>query len=160
MGHCINGFVFPAASSLLAPRRLEHSRAVPLPQGFAFLPLTEAMYDEITRFSAAPEPFKEFVYLSVPIAQLAEEAEEMSRAAALVYFETDYHGGVGTQAAALWRDGKLAAGPYFRWGRGPINKALRALGVAKGRWTQDRFAALGLGRYRSNEGWLDRGEPQ
>jgi hypothetical protein len=159
MGHRINGFIFRAGLMAPALQRhgLEHEPAAPLPQGFAFLPLTDELYDKISRLSTEPTPFTNFTYLSLPIARLAEE---ISKTAALAYIETDYHGGVGTQAAVLWRAGRLAAGPYFRWGRGPINKALRALGVKRRGWMQDRFDALALGRHRSNEKWMGQRESE
>lgn len=84
-------------------------------------------------------------------------AAETSKRGALAYVETDYFGGAGRQAAAVWTGGALAlrplamtseqglARPAATW---PINAALRLLGVtAPAR--SDAFEAFGLGQYRS-----------
>ena len=74
----------------------------------------------------------------------------------LAYIETNYFGGTGSQAAAVFVDGKLvlkAAIPVTRNPPNrddPINTALRALGVmaAEG---QDEFDTLGLRQFRNLE---------
>ncbi|PXA91489.1 hypothetical protein DMC47_25625 [Nostoc sp. 3335mG] len=74
----------------------------------------------------------------------------------LAYIETNYFGGAGSQAAALFRDGAVvmrAAKPIDRLPAHedhPINSALRHLGVAASR-DMDEFDALGLGRFRDLE---------
>jgi hypothetical protein len=63
--------------------------------------------------------------------------------------ETDYAGGVGTQAAAVYRgEVQVMAPEVSESGKyGPINKALRHLGVAAG-GMMDEFDTVGLGQYR------------
>lgn len=84
-------------------------------------------------------------------------AAETSRRGSLAYLETDYFGGTGAQAAAMWSGGALALRPLAMstengigrppatW---PINAALRLLGVEPPAGF-DAFEAFGLGRYRS-----------
>ncbi len=90
---------------------------------------------------------------------LAALIEACSTLGALAYFEADYLGREGAQAAAVWRNGHLAAGPMllgrneqFSAETAPICVALRALGVeAAGR--ADEFATAGLGRHRRTADW-------
>jgi hypothetical protein len=72
----------------------------------------------------------------------------------LVYLETAYHGGMGQQGAAAFRDGRLVwhgadkditsahPGPHSH-----ISKALQLIDVPG----PDAFAELGLGRFRDVE---------
>lgn len=69
--------------------------------------------------------------------------------APFVIFETDYFGGAGDQAAAAY-DGDRALMPPTVGAIGPINRALRLIGVTP-RKSKDEFSALGLGRFRSFE---------
>ncbi len=60
--------------------------------------------------------------------------------------ETDYFGGTGTQAAAVYLDGKELLAPR-RAALGPINEALLQLGVQPSAG-QDAFDTIGLGGLR------------
>jgi hypothetical protein len=94
-------------------------------------------------------------------------AAAASRAGRLVYLETDYQGGTGTQAAVLWVGGEFAlkplsmavvAGgsrPRSTW---PINAALRGLGITAAQGF-DEFDRFGLGAYRSNDEIAARAMP-
>jgi hypothetical protein len=75
--------------------------------------------------------------------------------------ETDYFGGMGDQAAAVYRGQREVMAPWVDY-RGPINQALRELGaVAHG--PLDLFDTLGLREYRDFdelfEEYEDEGEP-
>lgn len=78
---------------------------------------------------------------------------EASRGTSLVYFETEYFGGLGGQGAAVFADGALIYGPISA-AIGPINEALALLGVAVTPPATDAFDAVGLGLHRSAEDWL------
>jgi hypothetical protein len=76
-----------------------------------------------------------------------------------LYIETDYFGGIGGQAAIMFRAGKRFYGPRTG-GTGPINEsidpiseALGLAGVVVSSVNVDAFAEAGLDRYRSNEDW-------
>jgi hypothetical protein len=71
----------------------------------------------------------------------------------VAYVETEYFGGDGVQAAAVWEGGAIAFGPR-QADAGPINEALRLLGVER-TTAQDEFDTVGLGRHRRNEGWIE-----
>jgi hypothetical protein len=60
--------------------------------------------------------------------------------------ETDYFGGYGSQTAIVYR-GQEVVMPAASAPGGPINRALRMLGVTAGA-NHDEFDTVGLGRYR------------
>jgi hypothetical protein len=97
-----------------------------------------------------------FRVLTPGVAALIEAG---STAGPVAYVEADYLGREGTQAAAVWRGGRLLAGPLllgrkepFSADTAPISVALRLLGVvAAGR--RDEFVVAGLGRHRRTADW-------
>jgi hypothetical protein len=157
MGHYISGFVADLDRLTVAARLLPGARICRLHLGLAFLPLT----DEIVSPDDLTTEHGSLVRLTqVTLAW----AEEQSKRFAIAYVETDYFGGRGNQSAVVWRDGAIQFGP-MRTGDGTslldgaINRALRELGVVRGRAT-DEFAAIGLNLYRDNEDWAQGiGEP-
>lgn len=89
----------------------------------------------------------------------AEEwLETASLAGPIAYIETDYFGGVGTQAAAVWDWGRLRWGPQTG-DIGPVNEALHSLGVPRVGAGHDAFERVGLQLHRSNDRWRDDGDP-
>ncbi|MEQ8706308.1 MAG: hypothetical protein RIC19_20415 [Phaeodactylibacter sp.] len=88
---------------------------------------------------------------------------ELSFLGKCAYIETAYFGGIGTQIAETWLEGKRIEGPLIsydgvepkiKFGHvavvdGAINQALRHLGVQSSE-EADEFDVVGLGRYRSN----------
>jgi hypothetical protein len=70
----------------------------------------------------------------------------------VAYVETEYFGGEGTQAATVWDRGATIFGPAEAEA-GPINQALRRLGVERTAG-EDEFDKVGLGRHRRNEDWI------
>lgn len=133
------GFKYPAAAPL-----------IPLAQGFALLPVTDALEKAPGDGGEAENPYTEFWRLSGPLAGLGKEISEAGKVA---YVETDYFGGSGSQAAMLWDAGEVI-GPPYQSRIGAINQVLARLGVEKGD-AADCFEALGLDRYRSNEEWIE-----
>lgn len=133
-----------------------------LPQGFALVPLTESLHDEIV---AAVQPtaldsFPQFERLSASVETAVREATAVGP---LGYIETDYFGGSGTQCAVAWTNAARLVGPFRTesgWdgsdytvrppGEWAINQVLVALGV-KPVGENDAFDTLGLGQYRVTE---------
>jgi hypothetical protein len=94
---------------------------------------------------------EEFQYLTTTLIVALQQA---SSGGAIVYFETEYFGGTGGQGAAVFRDGKLVFGP--EWADiGPINSALKKLGVTAAPPFIDEFDTVGLGQFRTTEDWLE-----
>jgi hypothetical protein len=76
-------------------------------------------------------------------------AAATSGSGGLAYVETDYWGGSGGQSAMAWLDGREVLAPARATGAaGPINSALRAIGVKRSE-EADEFDTIGLGLRRS-----------
>lgn len=152
MGHNITAIICRPELAAELAERAEAPAPTSLPQGWAIVALGERQLDAL-----AGETFTDcadgFTYLSSTLERLLAEA---STGAALVYLETGYFGGFGSQGAALFRDGRLVSrraegedDPRHQDGS-PISLTLRDLGVKAGS-AHDEFDALELGRYRDVE---------
>lgn len=152
MGHSINAVVGPLDS---VARIVEAAGCPPptsLPFGLVIAPLGHAQIDRLTGCNLG-EVAEGFKYLSP---SLEEGLSDAARGGAFAYIETQYFGGTGTQAAALFldrsppfrraaSDAKASIGPDS-----PINSALRSLGVRVSSG-QDEFEAVNLSRFRDLE---------
>jgi hypothetical protein len=152
MTHIIEGLIVPTEIA----ERISEEHAVPVSlnaAGVAFIPMTDVLLDRLaTRFpNATGHAPPEFSKLS-PSAVLW--LEQLSVTGRVAYIETEYFGGVGAQAAAVWDGGKIIFGPR-QADIGPINDALRVLGITRTQ-TQDEFDVAGLGRHRQTEDWARR----
>jgi hypothetical protein len=124
-------------------------RAVPLELGLALFPLTKGVIETLL-----PPPrsrtVDRFEHLHVELLELLAGFSALSP---VLYFETEYFGGEGTQSAIVVDNGKIVFGPK-QAGIGPISEGLRLLGVKKRSSDFDEFAAVGLQRHRWSEDWL------
>jgi hypothetical protein len=101
---------------------------------------------------------KGLVEFSVP-QWLSELTERFTKAA---YIEAEFWGGAGMQASTVLQQDKILFGPVISIDA--VNSALRIMGVEDdpsipifgvlGLPIKDLFAAVGLGRHRSVDGWL------
>jgi hypothetical protein len=163
MGHKLHAVLGPRAAVAEFASRWVLARLVELNQGFAMVPLSAALHDDIAELAnlRTPDPHPGFERLSPGVeAALRLDA---SRAGPVGYIETDYFGGVGEQRAIAWRAGEVLVGPFFsktEWrddgphteppGERAVNRVLSVLGVVTSERT-DAFDALALGRYRDTE---------
>jgi hypothetical protein len=149
--HIVAGLI--ARSPVLEAFSREHSlhRPVALVGDLAILPLREIDLDS---FQATPsdDEAKGLQYLSK---RLLDELRRSSHQGLLMYFETEYFGELGGQGAAVFQAGELIFGPH--WARiGPINHALKLLGVSVEPPAHDEFETVGLHLHRDAEGWLQQ----
>jgi hypothetical protein len=146
-------------------------KTVALAQGMALVPLTPALGGWLYQgHKGARSTHPGFELLSERVYQLGVRLSERG---AVAYVEAFDFGNVGGQDAIVWQHGGvvmeplhsfdgLAAMPESRPRRAspgaapchPINEALRRLGVEKS-GQYDEFDALGLGRHRKTEGWIE-----
>jgi hypothetical protein len=131
------------------------ARLVDLPQGFALVPVVR----ELLVHTGPAELVRGFYFLTETFdAGLAAA----SRDGPLVYVETEYFGGAGGQAAAVYREGRrtFLASTHDDCVVGddpwPISTGLRQIGVVRSD-AVDEFDAVGLDRHRTNLAWLSEG---
>jgi hypothetical protein len=130
-------------------KRWPGSRAVDLTGGWQAIPLEDELYELIgAAYAGLAKPDA----LDMAPAGLMEAlAEASSPGAMLAYVETEYFGGTGGQSAVAFADGRQVFAPARSKGAsGPINSALRAIGVER-IGAQDEFDTIGLGARRTME---------
>jgi hypothetical protein len=151
MGHFVTGLI--AKATVLQAFAGEHSLSWPvaLTGDLAILPLREI---DLASFQTMTLNEKAAGLQSLS-GQLVNELRRASQREALIYFETEYSGGLGGQGAAVFKEGELVFGPH--WAEiGPINQALKLLGVTIEPPARDEFETVGLHLHRDAEGWLER----
>ncbi|MDE6052222.1 MAG: hypothetical protein K2G55_00365 [Lachnospiraceae bacterium] len=144
MGHCIRAIIGVHESVQKLAEDWVYAEEIELLQGYGMVFLTNALLDDITELYDVPDEFcfPELDYFTVAAEQLLQQYSFRTK---LAYVETDYFGGVGTQAGVLYENGRISIEP--RSGDGTINLLLKELGV----WCRpgkDAFDSLNLGRYR------------
>lgn len=149
MVHSINAVVGPADTVRKIVVVAGGPPPTALPFGLVIAPLAEAQIEKLTGTNLG-EIAKGFSYFSPSLERaLADAAGEC----VFAYIETEYSGGIGTQAAALFSGQEAAVrliepDIYARaTPNSPINSALRALGVRSAS-ARDEFDTVGLGRFR------------
>ena len=145
MGYHLRGLLLPA--SVVPPADL-HS--VILPQSLTLIPLPDDVLDALPEASLPVTPTAGFTHLTGPLEVLIGQ---LSQAGRVAYVEAEYFGGTGSQVAAVWDGGRVLWG-LERGERGPVNHALRLLGVRRTD-SHDEFGSVGLDRHRHLEDWLD-----
>jgi hypothetical protein len=136
-------------------QRWPGSRAVDLAGGWQAIPLEDELYELI---AAAYAGLAKPDALDMAPAGLMEAlAEASSPGAMLAYVETEYFGGTGGQSAVAFADGRQVFAPARSKGAsGPINGALRAIGVQR-IGSQDEFDTIGLGARRTMDDYSAEG---
>ena len=143
----------PLNTATPSARRISEPAPVALTQALSLVHLRDDDLDGFVQASPA-QYVAAFAYLSAPLIDILLP---WSEEAPLVYIETDYSGGKGMQGALCCDDGKVVYGPA-RAVHGPVNEALAWLGVGTGEGSEDAFEALGLGRHRHTEDWVEAGQ--
>lgn len=144
MGHCIQAIIGTRRSVQELTHDWACAEQVVLPQEYVMIFLTDTLFDRITERSNKSDRDLSPVltYLTEAIHLFLQQYSLHGR---LAYIETDYFGGVGTQAGALYENGQLQIAPCS--GEKTINLLLSALGV-QCEPGKDAFDSLNLGQYR------------
>jgi hypothetical protein len=142
MAHCIQAFVTApdVAKRLIASR--PEAPLVELTPDLLLVPLTDSLFDAIC-CETPSEDIEPFWRLNQMV---LDAVLGCAGDAAIGYFETDYFGGAGTQAAAVWKHRRSLVEPSDRGS--PVNRMLAALGVKRS-VSKDEFDSVGLGRFRT-----------
>lgn len=128
-----------------------------LEQDLFVLPFDHNALDALATYEKPP--LAGFTYLGPELEQALSNASGTNE---FLYIENDFFGGTGSQAAALFRDGRLtwkdarAIGEkpslfsqLMGWDAGwPVNKGLQAMDVQR-LPGKDEFVSIGLDRFRA-----------
>lgn len=146
MGHSVQLIIGQGAAIVSFLREWPVARVVELRGGWRAIPVDEALYAAIeARHPGATRP----PGLDVSPLGLSEAvAAATVGGGGLAYVETEYFGGTGAQSAMACVDGREVVAPQSGRAAGPINQALRRIGVAR-TLADDEFDAIGLGERRS-----------
>ncbi len=144
MGHCIRAVIGARESVRRLAEDWLKAKVVELPQGFGMIFMTDDLLEDVGELLEVSDelPFSELENFTEEVKTLIERYSFRTK---LAYIETEYFGGVGTQAGVLYENGRIAVEPSR--GEGVINILLRELGV----WhypDKDEFDMLELGKYR------------
>lgn len=154
MGHSVHLIIGQGEAVAAFLRQWPGSRGVELRAGWLAIPVDQALYDAIeAKHPGAVRPSG----LDVSPFGLSEAlAAATAKGGGLAYIETEYFGGTGGQSATAFVDGQQVMAPQTaRGGAGPINQALRRIGVA--RTEADEFDTIGLGERRSMQDYEPEG---
>jgi hypothetical protein len=163
LGYVLQAFIAEEPVLRRAAEGLANAHIVPLRRGFALIPLTDALDEEIIARLSDSE-VQGSVGDSWIYASAVRWAVASSSHGPIAYVEADFFGGTGSQEAVVARDGAITFGPKHsdnfagsvkasplrKWA---INGALSHLGVRAVLFS-DEFNAVGLGRCRETEDWL------
>jgi hypothetical protein len=153
MGYILQALIAREKTFAAKGPPVRQARVALLAEGIALMPLTDALCAEMggepsPREVASGDEYGTFTRL---LPGVEAWARRLSASGPVAYVEAEFHGGQGGQCALVWSQGRVVLGP-LSGPIGPINQALRALGVGPGRH-HDEFAAVGLGRHRFTEDW-------
>lgn len=160
MSHVLSAFVCPERIARDMVDRIGIVSAVRLNQGLALVPLGDEVCEGY-RPTVSPEAPEADLATDLDGFYLTEELEwlaaTLSKEGPVAYVQTDYFGGIGSQGAIVWKDGRVVYGPERSWDvpvspQHPINRALRFLRVEP-RGHVDAFEAVGLDWYRETGDW-------
>lgn len=130
-------------------------RVVELTKELSLLPLTDAQEAKIP--GAGAEPAYDGLKVSRKVAKWAAGVN-----GTVAYVEAAYGAGKDFQAAVVWENGEVTAGPWkdgTAWDpredarERPVNGALRILGVRHGSEFNDEWDAVALARHSETEEW-------
>ena len=147
MGHHIQGVIGRASIAARIGRDFSGAQVVPLAKDLFWVPTPEWLLDAMaasTRDVEQRAPITgEHVYLDFA----ARYLERITARDVAMYFETEYFGGVGSQSAAVYRDGMLVLDAGHESDGGAINARLVLLGVHPEHGL-DAFDTVGLQHHR------------
>lgn len=143
MGYHLQAIVGQQEALTHGAAPFRQARVVPLTQGFALIPLTDELYDEIGDGGEVGR----FAKLSPGVETWGRR---LSVSASTAYVEAEFFGGIGGQSVVCWANGSRVLGPLHS--PTAINEALRLLGV-RADGALDEFEAVGLGRHRDTADW-------
>jgi hypothetical protein len=124
---------------------------IPLPQGITLFPLDADSCDRWEETLGVTGHLSDRPLLNCRVVH--HLMRQVAPEPLFAVVETDYFGGQGDQAAAVYHGGREVMAPAAA-AFGPINEALRHLGVRAAAGL-DEFDTVGLGRFRDFDDFFD-----
>lgn len=121
-----------------------YAEMIKLPQDYALIFLNDYLFDDIEELYDLKNT-RDYPHLNYLTDSVIEFLKDNSRGTPLIYMETDYFGGYGTQVGVFFENGEMKCEPMN--GDGTVNHLLRLLGVRK-HLLKDEFDTLELYKYR------------
>ena len=159
MAYWLEALIFPDANLDCFFASLTHAHRIRMPQHLCLLPIIKELRDEIAE-KYPPTKKASYQEMDLLSRSVIEFAKEISRMVPVAYIEATYTGGYGGQSSIVWKDGEVVLGPLVSEKNpepGPINEALRFLGVSTGK-SGDEFATIGLHLHSWTKDWLKHDE--
>jgi hypothetical protein len=151
MGHCVQAIIAPAETADAISASWPELPRLDRGSGFVVFPVDADIID--SRIEPDKIPAKTAAKFKLLTDGFRKLLQALSRNGQLAYVETDYFGGIGGQGALVCRNGEEIMPPTWDK-RGPVNHALKLIGMPRGLFT-DRFTAAGFDRLRDNDDILD-----
>lgn len=145
MGHSVRLIIGRGDSVAAFLRTWPGSRAVDLNGGWQAIPVDDALYDAVV--ARYPDAVRSDALDFAPPGLDEAMAHATADGGGLAYVETEYFGGTGGQSAMAFADGQPRMDPSRAQWAGPINQALRRIGVTP-EAEKDAFDTIGLGERR------------
>lgn len=150
MAHCVSGIIVKESDAKEVANIIPFKQHFSLSQGFAIFPISDELIEQSMK-GVQQFKYKEFTYLT---GKLSDFLLKASKVGPIIYIETDYFGGEGEQSAIAFADGRVVFGP-MKDEFGPINQALKSIGVKFRVGFHDEFEYVGLANIRSIEDLLN-----
>lgn len=144
MGHMIRAFIGKDITMQTISENWVQAEKIKLPQGFALIFLTDYLFDDIEELFNEEKTY-EYPFLKYFSKSINSFLSENSFNCQILYIETDYFGGYGSQAGVLFENGIMKEKPIN--GNGTVNRLLKNIGVYKEKG-KDEFDSLHLYRFR------------
>ncbi len=141
--HLIIGKGVAAAAFL---QRGPTASAVDLREGWQAIPVDDTLYAAIEALN--PDVVRPSGLDVSPLGLSEALAAVRAKGGGVAYVLTEYFGGMGAQAAITFIDGREVVSPQSAKGAGPIDQALRRIGVVRTE-AGDEFDTIGLGQRRT-----------
>ena len=129
------------------------AKSIPLSQGFAMVPLTDQLKDDLDELvGKETTPYECFEKLTDSVCDIILQTKQPYK---IAYIETEYFGGEGVQSAVVWENGSVVYGPNSsKYTQNPINEALKKIGVRVIKQL-DEFDEINLGWNRDTDKWFN-----
>ena len=144
MGHMIRAIIGKDTVMQSITEHWVYAEMKRLPQDYALIFLNDSLFDDIEELYDLKNTCND-PHLNCLTDSVIAFLKDHSIGAQLVYMETDYFGGYGTQAGVFFENGEIKCEPMA--GDGTVNHLLRLLGVRK-QLLKDEFGSLELYKYR------------